>query len=104
MVRSLPARRIRTTAPFRAVACWSNIGEAMNLFARRRMLWDYLAGALWVLPTGSVLVFLSAGALLSRVSVDADSPLWPLAFQGSAEDARGILVVVSATMITVTGL
>jgi uncharacterized membrane protein len=76
----------------------------MKLLARRRVLWDYLGGALWVLPTLSVLVFLLAGALLSRVSVDADSPLWPLAFQGTAEDARGILVVVSATMITVTGL
>jgi uncharacterized membrane protein len=42
--------------------------------------------------------------MLSRVSVDVDSPLWPLAFQGTAEDARGVLVVVSATMITVTGL
>jgi uncharacterized membrane protein len=76
----------------------------MNLLARRRVLWDYLGGALWVLPTVSVMVFLTAGAMLSRVSVDADSPLWPLAFQGTAEDARGILVVVSATMITVTGL
>jgi uncharacterized membrane protein len=76
----------------------------MNLLARRRVLWDYLAGALWVLPTLSVMAFLLVGALLSRVSVGADSPLWPLAFQGSAEDARGILVVVSATMITVTGL
>ena len=76
----------------------------MNLLARRRVLWDYLGGALWVLPTVSVLAFLVAGALLSRVSVDPGSPLWPLAFQGTAEDARGILVVVSATMITVTGL
>jgi uncharacterized membrane protein len=76
----------------------------MKLLARRRVLWDYLGGALWVLPTLSVMAFLTAGALLSRVSVDADSPLWPMAFQGSAEDARGILVVVSATMITVTGL
>jgi uncharacterized membrane protein len=76
----------------------------MNLLARRRVLWDYLGGALWVLPTVSVMAFLVAGALLSRVSVDPGSPLWPLAFQGSAEDARGILVVVSATMITVTGL
>jgi uncharacterized membrane protein len=75
-----------------------------NLLARRRVLWDYLGGALWVLPTLSVLVFLLAGALLSRVSVDPDSPLWQLAFQGTGEDARGILVVVSATMITVTGL
>jgi uncharacterized membrane protein len=76
----------------------------MNPLARRRVLWDSLGGPLWVLPTVSVMAFLIAGALLSRVSVDADSPLWPLAFQGTAEDARGILVVVSATMITVTGL
>jgi uncharacterized membrane protein len=76
----------------------------VKLLARRRVLWDHLGGALWVLPTMSVVAFLIAGALLSRVSVDADSPLWPLAFQGTAEDARGILVVVSATMITVTGL
>jgi uncharacterized membrane protein len=76
----------------------------MNPLARRRVLWDYLGGPLWVLPTVSVMAFLIAGALLSRVSVDADSPLWPLAFEGTAEDARGILVVVSATMITVTGL
>jgi uncharacterized membrane protein len=76
----------------------------MNLLARRRVLWDYLGGPLWVLPTVSVMAFLIAGMLLSQVSVDADSPLWPLAFEGTAEDARGILVVVSATMITVTGL
>jgi uncharacterized membrane protein len=76
----------------------------MNLLARRRVLWDHLGGALWVLPTVSVVAFLIAGALLSRVSVVPGSPLWPLAFQGSAEDARGILIVVSATMITVTGL
>jgi uncharacterized membrane protein len=76
----------------------------MNVLARRRVLWDYLGGALWVLPTVSVVAFLIAGALLSRVSVDTDAPLWPLAFQGTAEDARGILIVVSATMITVTGL
>jgi uncharacterized membrane protein len=73
----------------------------MNLLARRRVLWDYLAGALWALPTGSVVVFLAAGALLSRVSISDDSPL---AFQGSADDARNVLIVVSTTMITVTGL
>jgi uncharacterized membrane protein len=76
----------------------------MDLLVRRRVLSDYLGGAQWVFPTVSVLGFLTAGALLSQVSVDADSLLWPLAFQGTAEDARGILVVVSATMITVTGL
>jgi uncharacterized membrane protein len=73
----------------------------MKLLVRRRVLWDDLAGALWVLPTISVLVFLAAGALLSRVAIGDDSPL---AFQGSADDARNVLIVVSTTMITVTGL
>jgi uncharacterized membrane protein len=73
----------------------------MNLLVRRRVLWDYLAGALWVLPTVSVVVFLVAGALLSRVSISDDSPL---AFRGTADDARNVLIVVSTTMITVTGL
>ena len=73
----------------------------MNLLVRRRVLWDYLAGALWVLPTVSVVVFLAAGMLLSRVSISDHSPL---AFQGSADDARNVLIVVSTTMITVTGL
>jgi uncharacterized membrane protein len=73
----------------------------MNVLVRRRVLWDYLAGELWVLPTMSVVVFLAAGALLSRVSISDDSPL---AFQGSADDARNVLIVVSTTMITVTGL
>jgi uncharacterized membrane protein len=76
----------------------------MSLIARRRVLWDRLAGALWVLPTASVVVFLAAGALLSRVSIRNDSPLRALAFQGTAEDARALLIVVSTTMITVTGL
>lgn len=76
----------------------------MNLLVRRRVLWDYLRGALWVLPSLSIVVFLVAGALLSRVTISEDSPFWGLVFQGSAGDARQLLIVVSATMITVTGL
>jgi uncharacterized membrane protein len=76
----------------------------MNLLRRRRVLWDYLGGALWVLPALSVVVFLLAGAVLSRVEVDDDSPWRALAFQGTADDARSLLIVVSSTMITVTGL
>jgi uncharacterized membrane protein len=76
----------------------------MRLRGRRRVLWDYLGGALWVLPTLSVLVFLLAGAALSRVEVDEGSLLSRLAFQGTADDARSLLIVVSSTMITVTGL
>jgi uncharacterized membrane protein len=76
----------------------------VNLLSRRRVVWDYVGGALWVLPTLSVLVFLLIGAALSRVEVDGDSPWTRLAFQGTAEDARSLLIVVSSTMITVTGL
>jgi uncharacterized membrane protein len=76
----------------------------VNLLSRRRVIWDYIGGALWVLPTLSVLVFLLAGAVLSRVDVDGDSPWARLAFQGTADDARSLLIVVSSTMITVTGL
>ena len=66
----------------------------MNLLVRRRVLWDRLAGALWVLPTASVVVFLGAGALLSRVSVGDDSPLRALAFQGSGPAARRVAHVI----------
>jgi uncharacterized membrane protein len=76
----------------------------MSLVGRRRVLWDYLRGALWVMPSVSIVAFLVAGAALSRVSIGEDSPFWGLAFQGTAEDARQLLIVVSATMITVTGL
>ena len=76
----------------------------MTLLGRRRVLWDYLGGALWVLPTVSVVVFLLVGAALSRVEVNDGSPLATLAFQGTADDARSLLIVVSSTMITVTGL
>jgi len=76
----------------------------MTVSVRREVLWDHLRGALWVLPSVSVVVFLVAGVLLSRVSVGDDSPARALVFQGSAEDARQLLIVVSTTMITVTRL
>ena len=76
----------------------------MNLLVRRRVFWDNLHGALWFLPTVSVVIFLVAGAVVSRVSISNDSPLRWLAFQGTPEDARQLLIVVSSTMITVTGL
>ena len=76
----------------------------MNLLVRRRVFWDYLRSALWFLPTVSVVIFLVAGVVVSRVSISNDSPLRWLAFQGTPEDARQLLIVVSSTMITVTGL
>jgi len=76
----------------------------MSILIRRRVLWDHLRSALWVMPTASVVVFLVAGAVLSHVSIGDSSPLRWLVFQGTPEEARQMLIVVSSTMITVTGL
>jgi uncharacterized membrane protein len=80
------------------------MGAGMRRFVRRKAAWDYLRGALWVLPTTSVLLCLLAGVGLSALEIGPDSALGPLVFQGTAGDARDLLIVVSATMITVTGL
>ena len=67
----------------------------------REALGDHTRGALWLVPAVCAVVALAAGAALSYVDVDANSPL---AFQGTAEDARAMLVDISATMITVIAL
>ena len=76
----------------------------MSVRIRRRILWDHLRSALWVMPTVSVVIFLIAGAVLSHIPISNNSPLRWLVFQGTPEDARQMLIVVSSTMITVTGL
>ncbi|MEU6254467.1 DUF2254 domain-containing protein [Streptomyces sp. NPDC047043] len=68
---------------------------------RRDALAEYVRGSLWVLPTLSVLGALVAGALLSLVETDAGSPL---AFQGTADDARTLLIGIAGTMVTVIAL
>ena len=67
----------------------------------REALGDQTRGALWLVPAVCAVVALATGAALSYVDVDANSPL---AFQGTAEDARAMLVDISATMITVIAL
>jgi uncharacterized membrane protein len=68
---------------------------------RRDALSEYVRGSLWVLPTLSVLVALAAGSLLSLVSIGPHSPL---AFQGTADDARALLIGIAGTMVTVIAL
>src|SRR5215475_28927 len=65
---------------------------------RRDALSEYVRGSLWVLPTLSVLVALAAGSLLSEVSI---CPHSPLAFQGTSDDARTLLIGIAGTMVTV---
>jgi uncharacterized membrane protein len=68
---------------------------------RRDALGEYVRGSLWVLPTLSVLAALAAGSLLSLVRV---GPRSPLAFQGTSDDARTLLIGIAGTMVTVIAL
>ena len=68
----------------------------------RRDAWrEYSRGSLWLLPVVAVVVSVGLGAVLSRINV---SPASPLAFQGTADDARNLLIGVSSTMVTVIAL
>lgn len=80
-------------------------------FARRVRLsvaWhrlkEYVNGALWVLPSAAAMVALAAGFAMSQVTVAPDSILDRLAFQGTADDARTVLITVSSTVVTVIAL
>src|SRR6266536_1094 len=68
---------------------------------RRDALSEYVRGSLWVLPALSVLAALAAGSLLSAVSIGSRSPL---AFQGTPDDARTVLIGITGTMVTVIAL
>lgn len=60
--------------------------------------------SLWFFPMVSVLLALAVGYVLSSVEIAEGSPLSAILFRGDAPAARELLVVVSGTMITVTGL
>src|SRR6478736_2855359 len=64
----------------------------------RDALREYVRGSLWVLPGLSVLAALAVGAVLSSVRV---GPRSPLAFQGTPDDARTLLLGITGTMITI---
>ena len=71
---------------------------------RRDALREYLGSALWVLPVASVLVALTLGSVLSRVTVPRHSFLRRFVFEGTSDDARTLLVGIAGTMITVIAL
>ena len=76
--------------------------------ARRALAWEaakeYASGALWVLPSLSALLALAVGFTMSQIRVARGSLLDRLAFQGTADDARTLLVTVSSTVVTVIAL
>jgi uncharacterized membrane protein len=65
---------------------------------------DYLKGALWVYPVGAVALALAAGGILSQIEIGPGSPISPFLFQGTADDARNLLIGISGTMMTVIAL
>ena len=68
---------------------------------RRDVLREYVRGSLWVLPSVAVFAALVAGSLLSLVDL---GPRSPLAFQGTPDDARSLLIGIAGTMVTVIAL
>jgi uncharacterized membrane protein len=68
---------------------------------RRDGVSEYIRGSLWVLPTIAVAGALLAGSLLSLINVGAHSPL---AFQGTPDDARNLLIGITGTVVTVIAL
>ncbi|HEY3952729.1 MAG TPA: DUF2254 family protein [Streptosporangiaceae bacterium] len=68
---------------------------------RRDALYEYARGSLWVLPTLSVAAALAVGSLLSGINLGVHSPL---AFQGTPDDARNLLIGITGTMVTVIAL
>jgi uncharacterized membrane protein len=71
---------------------------------RRRAIWEYLRGALWALPTLAVGVALVAGSVLSAINVNVHSRFSKLIFQGTADDARTLLIGIASTLVTVIAL
>ena len=65
---------------------------------------EYLRGALWVYPSGAVVLALGTGSVLSHIEVSPDSWFDQFLFQGTADDARTLLIGISGTMMSVIAL
>ena len=68
---------------------------------RREAWWEYIRGALWVLPTIAVVLALAIGLVLSQIEVSSTSLF---VFQGTPDDARTLLIAISSTLATVIAL
>lgn len=71
---------------------------------RRESLREYAGGTLWLLPFLAGNVALVAGVVVASVHPPSGSLLSRLAFQGTADDARTVLLAISGTVVTVIAL
>lgn len=69
--------------------------------ARSESVREYVNGSLWVLPGAASIAALLVGLAVSQIQVAPDSRWAPLAFQGTADDARSLLTTISSTVVTV---
>jgi uncharacterized membrane protein len=70
----------------------------------REILGEYAAGSLWLFPGVSAAIALVLGWLVSGIDVGPQSAWAVVAFQGTADDARTLLIAVTGTVITVIAL
>ena len=71
---------------------------------RRESLREYVGGALWVMPFSAGIVALIVANMLVRIEPVDEGFLGRLAFQGSADDARAMLLAITGTVVTVIAL
>jgi uncharacterized membrane protein len=68
---------------------------------RTEAIREYVKGALWLLPVLGVGLAFAAGTILTLVEVPDDSIFSALAFQGTPDDARTLLIGIAGAVITV---
>ncbi len=71
---------------------------------RREAVREYLGGAMWVLPFAAGTLALLVANVLVRIEPVDGSLLDRLAFDGTAEDARAVLLAITGTVVTVIAL
>jgi uncharacterized membrane protein len=91
------ARTMSSTSSQRSV-------RSIRRSVRRQALKEYIGGALWVLPCAAGLIALVVGFGISQIDIPLDSGLSWLAFQGTADDARVLLISITSTVVTVIAL
>jgi uncharacterized membrane protein len=62
---------------------------------------EYVSGSLWVLPGAATLSALALGLAVTQIELPPDSRWAGLQFQGTADDARGLLTAITSTVVTV---
>lgn len=71
---------------------------------RLRTAAEKLRASLWFVPSVLVTAAVVLAAVLSRVDINASSPLSGVVFPGGAASARAILQAIAGSVITVTGV